>query len=153
MAQEKISVNLEKISKKEYIEFLTRTDLGSQYPLERFHQRIEKLVVNTQISVVARNEDDMIVGVLFALSDYSYWLFITDLGVDREYLKMGIGTKLIDKALEEAGGEEDIIIFASVYKDAVPFYEKNGMKKSDLLMVKDKVQWTSFTVDKSFLEI
>ena len=44
----------ERISKDEYIEFLARTDLGSQYPKERFEERIEKLVKNVPISLTAR---------------------------------------------------------------------------------------------------
>ena len=30
----------ERLTAEEYIEFLSRTDLGSQYPKERFEQRI-----------------------------------------------------------------------------------------------------------------
>lgn len=41
---EKIEISEERISSKEYIEFLKRTDLGSQYPKERFEERIAKLV-------------------------------------------------------------------------------------------------------------
>ncbi|WP_157047646.1 GNAT family N-acetyltransferase [Cellulosilyticum ruminicola] len=36
-----------------------------------------------------------IVGVIFALTNFAYWLFVTDLGVDRDYEKQGIGTKLM----------------------------------------------------------
>ena len=37
-----IQIKEERISKIEYIEFLKRTDLGSQYPKERFEERIAK---------------------------------------------------------------------------------------------------------------
>ena len=95
----------EKISPEEYIDFLKRSDLGSQYPKERFEERIRKLVNNVSISLVARNSDDLIVGVLFGLTDYAYWLYITDLGVDRGYERKGIGKRLLTKAHELAGGE------------------------------------------------
>ena len=39
-----ITIAEERISAEEYIEFLKRTDLGSQYPKERFAERISKLV-------------------------------------------------------------------------------------------------------------
>ena len=80
-----IQIKEERISKIEYIEFLKRTDLGSQYPKERFEERVAKLVDHVSISLIARNKDQ-IVGVLFGLIDYAYWLYITDLGVDRDYL-------------------------------------------------------------------
>ena len=53
---ENISVLEERISAEEYVEFLKRTNLGSQYPKERFDERIEKLVANATISLVAKNE-------------------------------------------------------------------------------------------------
>lgn len=53
---EKITIGEERISAEEYIDFLKRTDLGSQYPKERFSERIAKLVKNMSISLVARNE-------------------------------------------------------------------------------------------------
>lgn len=81
-----IQIKEERISKIEYIEFLKRTDLGSQYPKERFEERAAKLVDHVSISLIARNKDNQIVGVLFGLTDYAYWLYITDLGVDRDYL-------------------------------------------------------------------
>lgn len=46
----------ERLTASEYIDFLKRTDLGSQYPKERFEERIEKLVATVSISLVARNE-------------------------------------------------------------------------------------------------
>ena len=51
----KITIKEERISAEEYIDFLKRTDLGSQYPKERFYERIPKLVKNVSISLVARN--------------------------------------------------------------------------------------------------
>lgn len=41
---ERIKILEERISAEEYIDFLKRTDLGSQYPKERFDDRIAKLV-------------------------------------------------------------------------------------------------------------
>lgn len=86
----------ERLTAEEYIEFLSRTDLGSQYPKERFEQRIQKLVKNVSISLVAR-DGKKIAGVLFTLTDFCYWLYVTDLGVDRDYERQGIGTALIKK--------------------------------------------------------
>ena len=39
---DKIQIKEERIIAEEYIDFLRRTDLGSQYPKERFEQRIKK---------------------------------------------------------------------------------------------------------------
>ena len=142
-----INIQSERISASEYIDFLKRTNLGSQYPKERFEERIAKLVQAVSISLVARNESGEIVGVLFALTDFAYWLWVTDLGVARDYEGQGIGRALMKKAHEEAGGEKNIAIYLVANEKAVPFYEKLGMKKSEEVMEYSHIEWTNFTVE------
>lgn len=143
---EKIEIEEERISAEEYTDFLKRTDLGSQYPRERFTERIARLVNNVSISLVARNENGLIVGVLFGLTDYAYWLYVTDLGVDRDYEGQGIGRRLMKIAHDRAGGEKDIAVYLIANDNAVPFYEKLGMKKADDVMQYNHIEWTGFTV-------
>lgn len=142
----KIKIESERLSPKEYIDFLKRTNLGSQYPKERFAERISKLVGNVSISLVARNENELVVGVLFGLTDYSYWLYVTDLGVDRDYERQGIGRRLMKIAHEKAGGDKDIAMYLIVNENAIPFYEKLGMEKADDVMQYNHIDWTDFTV-------
>jgi ribosomal protein S18 acetylase RimI-like enzyme len=144
---ESICIKEERLSSSEYIDFLKRTDLGSQYPKERFYERIEKLVKKVSISLVTRNEKDLIVGVLFGLTDFCYWLYITDLGVDRNYERQGIGSKMMKKAHEIAGGEKDIAVYLIANDNSIPFYEKLGMKKADEVMKFNHIDWTEFTVE------
>ncbi len=134
------------ITAGEYIDFLKRTDLGSQYPKERFEERIEKLVKNVSISLIARNDEGLIVGVLFGLTDFCYWLYITDLGVDRDYERQGIATKLMRTAHDLAGGKKDIAVYLIANENAVPFYEKLGMKKAEDVMKYNHIEWTEWTV-------
>ena len=141
-----IQIKEEYISAEEYIDFLKRTDLGSQYLKERFEERIKKLVKNVSISLIARNEKGLVVGALFGLTDYSYWLYVTDLGVDRDYERQGIATRLMKKAHEIAGGEKDIAVYLIANENAVPFYEKLGMKKADDVMKYNHIEWTEWTV-------
>jgi len=147
MMNGKIKILEERISVEEYIDFLKRTDLGSQYPKERFEGRIAKLVKNVSISLVARNEMGDVVGVLFGLTDFAYWLYVTDLGVDRAYTGQGIGKKLMKTAHEIAGGERDIAVYLIANENAIGFYEKLGMKKSEDVMQYNKIEWTEFTVE------
>lgn len=93
-----IACQEERLSPEEYIEFLKRTDLGLQYPRERFEERIKKLVRNASISLTARNDEGVLVGVLFGLTDFCYWLYVTDLGVARGYERNGIGRTLMKKS-------------------------------------------------------
>ena len=141
-----VEIKSERISPEEYIDFLKRTDLGAQYPRERFRERIEKLVKNVSISLAARNGEGLLVGVLFGLTDFSYWLYVTDLGVDRAYEGRGIGTGLMRTAHEMAGGEKDIAVYLIANENAVPFYEKLGMKKAEDVMQYNHIEWTEFVV-------
>lgn len=142
-----IKITNEKITSTEYIDFLKRSDLGLQYPKERFLERINKLVNNVSISLTARNKDNILVGVLFGLTDFAYWLYITDLGVDRSYGGQGIGSSLVKEAHKIAGGEKDIAIYLVANDGAIPFYQKLGMKKSNEVMEYNHVDWTPFKVE------
>lgn len=64
------TINEERLTADEYINFLKKTDLGSQYPKERFEERIATLVTKASISLVARNDAGEIVGVCFGITDF-----------------------------------------------------------------------------------
>ena len=97
-----IEIKSERLAPAEYVGFLKRTDLGSQYPRERFEERIPKLLENASVSLAARNEAGLLVGALLGLTDFAYWLYVTDLGVDRDYERRGIGRAVIAAAEELA---------------------------------------------------
>lgn len=139
----------ERLSAQDYIDFLKRTDLGSQYPKERFAERIETLVARTSLSLTARDADadGLLVGVLFGLTDFAYWLFVSDLGIDRAYVHKGIGKQLMANALEAAGGEKNIIVYTCANEKAIPFYQKLGMRFSEDVLEYNHIEWTGFTVE------
>lgn len=137
----------ERLTASEYIEFLKHTDLGSQYPKERFEKRIGTLVKSVSISLVARDEKGDIIGVCFGITDFAYWLFMTDLGVIREWVGKGVGKALVKKLHEAAGGERDIIMYTCANENAVGFYEKLGMTRPQDMMSYNKIEWTDFVVE------
>ena len=143
------SIASERLTAEEYIDFLKRTDLGSQYPRERFRERIARLLENASVSLAARNEEGRLIGVLLGLTDFAYWLYVTDLGVDRRYERQGIGRGLMEQALALSGGEKDIAVYLVANEKAVPFYEKLGMKKAEDVMQYNHVEWTEFTVGEN----
>ncbi len=143
------SIANERLTAEEYIDFLKRTDLGSQYPRERFRERIARLLENASVSLAARNENGRVIGVLLGLTDFAYWLYVTDLGVDRRYERQGIGRSLMKEALTLAGGEKNIAVYLVASEKAVPFYEKLGMKKAEDVMQYSHVEWTEFTVGEN----
>lgn len=139
-------INSERLTPEEYIDFLKRTDLGSQYPKERFDERIARLLKSASISIAARDGEGRLVGALLGLTDFAYWLYVTDLGVDRACERQGIGRALMRAAHELAGGEKDIAVYLVANENAVPFYERLGMERSCDVMQYNHVDWTAFTV-------
>ena len=57
-----------------------------------------------------------------------------------------IGRQLMKTAHEKAGGEKDIAVYLIANENAIPFYEKLGMKNSDDVMQYNKIEWTAFEV-------
>ena len=140
-------IESERLSAEEYLTFLRQSDLGAQYPKERFPERIARLLQSASLSLTAREENGRLVGVLLGLTDFAYWLFVTDLGVVRDRTRQGIGSALMRAALEAAGGEKDIAVYLVANENAVPFYEKLGMKQSRDVMQYNHIQWTPFVVE------
>ena len=143
----------ERLTPERYIAFLRRTDLGSQYPKERFEERIAILVKKASISLTARDAAGDLIGVCFGITDFAYWLFITDLGVVREWTGKGVGRALV-KALHRrageslaGGGEKNIIMYTCANENATGFYEKLGMTKPNDIYMLNRVEWTDFTVE------
>ncbi|MDE6029392.1 MAG: GNAT family N-acetyltransferase [Clostridiales bacterium] len=141
------TIKQERMTADEYIEFLKKSDLGSQYPKERFKERIGTLVNKASISLVARNNSGDIIGVCFGITDFAYWLFITDLGVVRECVGQGVGKALVRKMHELAGGDKNIAMYTCANSGAIPFYEKIGMTRSTDVMEYNHIEWTGFTVE------
>jgi len=140
----------ERLTYAEYVRFLIDSDLGAQYPRQRFEERIPKLLANSSVVVTARSEGRL-VGVLMAVTDFVYFMHVTDLGVVRDFEKQGIGSQLIEHAIVAAGGSDDIIVTLIANEGAIGFYEKNGFKNHVAMMYRSKVEWEDFVVDESFL--
>ncbi|MBE5796406.1 MAG: GNAT family N-acetyltransferase [Clostridiales bacterium] len=141
------TINEERLTPEDYIGFLRHTDLGSQYPAERFRERTATLVSRASISLTARDAAGELVGVCFGITDFAYWLFITDLGVRRDWVGRGVGRALVRRLHEAAGGEENIIMYTCANENATGFYEKLGMTKPGDVYVLNRAAWTDFTVE------
>ena len=45
-----------------------------------------------------------------------------------------------------AGGEKDVAVYLVANENAIPFYEKLGMRKADDVMEYNHIEWTEFSV-------
>ena len=141
------TIQEERLTQEDYIAFLRRSDLGSQYPRERFQERIATLGARVSISLTARDDRGELIGVCFGITDFAYWLFVTDLGVVREWTGRGVGKALVQRLHEISGGEKNIIMYTCANENAVGFYEKLGMTRPEDVFVLNRADWTDFTVE------
>jgi len=136
----------ERLDFKTYREFLTRTDLGSQYPRQRFEERVTRVLKEVDICITAR-DGEKLVGIAFGLSDFAYFLMLTDLAVDRDYSGQGIGRRLFEMTVEAAGGERDICVLTISHDDAFGFYAKFGVKAEPNIIGRYCTEFEEFVVE------
>jgi ribosomal protein S18 acetylase RimI-like enzyme len=110
------------ITPAEFIDLLNRSTLAKRRPVDD-DACISGMVSNADIIITAEYKGK-IVGVARSVTDYHYCCYLSDLAVDVDFQKQGIGQKLIEKT-EELLGEHCKIILLSA-PDATGYYPKIG---------------------------
>jgi ribosomal protein S18 acetylase RimI-like enzyme len=90
--------------------------------------RIQRMVDHADIIVTARNNGQL-VGIARAITDYSYCCYLSDLAVDAEYQRIGIGKELVRIIQEKLGDEVTLLLVAA--PNAVEYYPRIGFEKLD----------------------
>ncbi len=110
------------LSVDEFKAVLIASSLGARRPIDK-PDTLAQMVKHGNLIIVARDEGK-IVGVSRSLTDFAYCTYLSDLAVDTNYQKEGIGKELI-KRTKLAAPEAKIILLAA--PDAIPYYPKIGM--------------------------
>jgi ribosomal protein S18 acetylase RimI-like enzyme len=113
-------------SPAEWSEFLRRSDLGALYPRRGFAERFPRMVRNVDVVTTAR-DGDLLVGLAAGLTDFAYFLLLTDLGVARGYERRGIGRRLVEMAIDASGGPRDVCAVTWSNRSAAGFYARCGL--------------------------
>jgi len=100
-------------------------------------ERIQRMIDNSDVILSAWDEDRM-VGIARAITDFSYCCYLSDLAVDKEYQKHGIGKALVDLLREKLGGEVSLVLLSS--PEATEFYPKMGFVSTDKCYVIGRVR-------------
>ena len=108
----------------EFIEVLKNSKLAERRPVDD-EQRISSMCNNANLIVTARLGGKLI-GVARSVTDFVYCTYLSDLAVDLEYQKKGIGKKLIEETKKITPQAKLILLSAP---DAVDYYPKIGMTK------------------------
>ena len=108
----------------EFIDILNKSTLAERRPVDD-KPRLEMMLKNANLIITARDKGKL-VGVSRALTDFCYCTYLSDLAVDKEYQKRGIGKELI-RQTKLAGLKAKLILLSA--PAAIDYYPKIGMTK------------------------
>lgn len=92
-------------------------------------ERISMMIANANLIITARNHVGKLVGIARALTDFSYCCYLSDLAVDKDYQRKGIGQRLINEIQKEIGEKSMLLLLAA--KEASEYYPHIGFEKSE----------------------
>jgi GNAT superfamily N-acetyltransferase len=114
----------EKIGIEEFTQVLINSTLGERRPINE-PERIMGMLQHANLIATARDNGKLI-GVSRSLTDFAFCTYLSDLAVDENYQKKGIGKELI-RLTKEHTPQATLILLAA--PKAVGYYPKIGMKQ------------------------
>ena len=88
------------------------------------------MVENADLVVTARDGDGRLIGVARSVTDFAYCCYLSDLAVDRDFQRRGIGKELMARTKDAAGGDKITLVLLSA-PDGMDYYPKAGLEKLD----------------------
>jgi len=111
------------LSAEEFQSVLLSSTLAERRPAEDL-ARLGMMLRNAQLIVTAR-DNGKLVGISRAITDFCYCCYLSDLAVDAQYQRQGIGKRLIKETHRAAGETTTLILIAA--PDAEKYYPHIGM--------------------------
>lgn len=116
----------EKLSIEEFKDVLVNSTLGERRPVNDL-ERLKGMIEHGNLIVTARL-DGKLIGVARSVTDFAFCTYLSDLAVDQQYQKSGIGKELIRQTKLAAPLAKLILLAAPA---AVNYYPKIGMKRHE----------------------
>ena len=98
---------------KEFQDVLIKSTLGERRPIDDF-DRIKLMVENATLIITARDKTKL-VGVSRCVTDFVYCTYLSDLAVDNDYQKEGIGKELIRQTKKETPKAKLILLLIHLF--------------------------------------
>ncbi|HQU39430.1 MAG TPA: GNAT family N-acetyltransferase [Chitinophagales bacterium] len=123
------------LSTDEFRSVLLRSTLSERRPVDD-EETLSKMVEHGNLIVTAR-ENGVLIGIARSLTDFNYCTYLSDLAVDENYQKMGIGKELI-RQTKLASPKAKLILLSA--PKAVLYYPKIGMTQWEQCYVLDNLE-------------
>ncbi|MDH5033167.1 GNAT family N-acetyltransferase [Chryseobacterium cucumeris] len=125
----------EKIGIEEFTQVLVNSTLGERRPVNE-PERITEMLQHANLIATARDNGKLI-GISRSLTDFAFCTYLSDLAVDENYQKKGIGKELI-RLTKEYTPKATLILLAA--PKAVGYYPKIGMKQWEQCYILNNVE-------------
>ncbi len=102
--------------------------LSERRPIDEI-ETIAGMLRHADLIVTARDRNRLLVGIARSITDFSYCTYLSDLAVDLQYQRCGIGKRLIRRSHELAGFHTTLILLSAPL--AKTYYPHIGMQKHD----------------------
>ena len=110
------------VSRAQFIALLQKTSLGARRPLAEA-ERVDAMLQNADLLISAW-DDDRLVGIARAVTDYAYCCYLSDLAVDEAWQRRGIGQELLATLKQALHPQCKIILLAA--PQATDYYPHIG---------------------------
>jgi ribosomal protein S18 acetylase RimI-like enzyme len=90
--------------------------------------RITRMFATANL-VLSAWDQGRLIGVCRALTDYSYCCYVSELAVDCDYQRQGIGRTFIERLREMLGDEVSLILLS--VPEAMDYYRKLGFEPAE----------------------
>ncbi|WP_336702453.1 GNAT family N-acetyltransferase [Chryseobacterium indologenes] len=125
----------ENIGIEEFTQVLVNSTLGERRPVNE-PERITQMLQHANLIATARDNGKLI-GISRSLTDFAFCTYLSDLAVDENYQKKGIGKELI-RLTKEHTPKATLILLAA--PKAVGYYPKIGMKQWEQCYILNNVE-------------
>jgi GNAT superfamily N-acetyltransferase len=114
------------LSVESFLDILHRSGLAERRPVGQ-PDRIDTMLRHADLIGTARDSCGLLVGVARAISDFAYCTYLSDLAVDRQWQRQGIGRRLITEVHQAAGLQTRLVLLAA--PSAQTYYPRIGMEQ------------------------
>jgi predicted N-acetyltransferase YhbS len=108
----------------EFIDVLIRSTLAERRPVG--HADVIRAMLEHADVIITARDDNRLVGVSRAITDFAFCTYLSDLAVDEALQKRGIGRELIKRTHEAAGFHTRLVLLAA--PKAESYYPHIGME-------------------------
>lgn len=108
----------------EFRDLLTRSTLAERRPVED-QECLQQMLEGANLIVTCRSEG-LLVGIARSVTDHAYCCYLSDLAVDEDFQKQGIGKRLIALTQENLGPKCKIILLSA--PKAAGYYPRIGFE-------------------------